>query len=171
MASDFNFIIDRSLDGGVNWTLGYATLAPVAGSGTNVSFLDTAVVLNTTYTYRVSAVNGLWVSAFSNLATAIIAVPGAPANVAVTSVRNGANDLTTLTWTPGAPLSQASFTIQRATNSTFTTGLQTTTVAAASVSFSQNTPRGVTYFYRIRANNVLGSSAWTDAVPFPILTP
>jgi len=32
--------------------------------------------------------------------------------------------------------------------------------------------RNTTYYYRIRANNNVGdSSAWTNALPFPILTP
>jgi len=95
-----------------------------------VNYLDNAVVLGTTYTYRVKAVNGPYSSAYSNLATAIVAIPGAPANFNVTVVRNGTTDLATLTWTPVAPLNQASFTIQRATNAAFTQGLTTVSVAA-----------------------------------------
>jgi hypothetical protein len=38
--------------------------------------------------------------------------------------------------------------------------------------YTQTVARNTVYYYRIRANNnISGSSAWKNALPFPILTP
>jgi ABC-type oligopeptide transport system substrate-binding subunit len=75
----------------------------------------------------------------------------------------------TLTWQ--AVTNPTNFTIQRATNATFTRNLRTFTPAAGARSLTQNINRNTTYYYRIRANdNISGSSAWTNALPFPIRT-
>ena len=63
-----------------------------------------------------------------------------------------------------------SFTIQRATNLSFTTGLNTSTVAGTASTLTQTVNDNTTYYYRIRANTAVGSSAWTNALPFPIRT-
>ena len=62
------------------------------------------------------------------------------------------------------------FTIERANNSTFTTGLATFTVAGTARTLTQTVTRNTIYYYRIRANNTGGSSAWMNALPFPIRT-
>ena len=70
----------------------------------------------------------------------------------------------------GAP-DPANFTIQRATNLSFTTGLSASTVAGNLTTVNQTVTKNTVYYYRIRANNNLGdSSAWTNALPFPIRT-
>ena len=66
---------------------------------------------------------------------------------------------------------ETNFTVQRATNATFTTGLNSATLAANATTLTQTVTRNTTYYYRIRANNtVSGSSAWVNALPFPIRT-
>jgi predicted phage tail protein len=145
-------------------------------SGTNTTYVDTAVTAGNTYQYQVYAVNANGPSlAPTNIASAAVAaVPAAPTNftVAVTSVRrpNGRFDYTAnLAWSYGA--NPSSFTIQRANNLDFTTGLTTFTPAAAARTLSQAVNPNTVYYYRIRANNsVGGSSAWTNALPFPIRT-
>jgi hypothetical protein len=82
---------------------------------------------------------------------------------------NGNNYTATLRWTDTAT-NETGFTIQRATNSTFTTGLSSSTAAANATTLTQTVTRNTTYYYRIRANNTGGSSAWTNAQPFPIRT-
>jgi len=68
-------------------------------------------------------------------------------------------------------INPASFTIQRATNLSFTTGLSTSTVAGNLRTTTQTVTRNTVYYYRIRANNSIGgSSDWTNALPFPIRT-
>jgi hypothetical protein len=79
------------------------------------------------------------------------------------------NYTATLTW--ATVTNPTNFTIERATNSTFTTGRATFTPGAAVRSLTQTVNRNTTYYYRIRANNnISGSSAWKNALPFPIRT-
>jgi hypothetical protein len=88
----------------------------------------------------------------------------------VISARAGTNDTATLTWTAAA--NPTNFTIQRANNLGFTTGLTTFTPAGTARSLTQTVNRNTVYYYRIRANNNIGnSSAWKNALPFPIRTP
>jgi hypothetical protein len=79
-------------------------------------------------------------------------------------------DRVTLNWTDNSN-NETSFTIQRASNATFTAGLASTQVGANVTTWSQNAPRNQTYYFRTRANNASGSSAWVNATPFPITTP
>jgi hypothetical protein len=147
-----------------------ATLGPRNNTG-NVTYVDNTVTGGNGYVYRVAAFNAGGNSAYATLGTVSIAVtPDAPINVTVAVVRQGANDRVTITWE--APVNPATFTIQRARNLSFTTGLTTSTVSGTARTFSQTVARNTTFYYRIRANNGTGdSSAWTNALPFPIRTP
>jgi FtsP/CotA-like multicopper oxidase with cupredoxin domain len=155
-----------------------ATPGPRNNTG-SVTYIDATVTGGNSYLYRVAAVNAGGTSAFVTLATplAIQAIPPAPPSFIVAVVRaNGNNDTATLSWTwpvttPPTP-DPANFTIQRATNLSFTTGLTSFTPAGTARSLTQTVNRNTVYYYRIRANNNVGdSSAWTNALPFPILTP
>ncbi len=144
----------------------------------SVIYIDATVTGGNSYLYQVAAFNAGGTSAFVTLATpvAIQAIPAAPTSLTVVAARaNGNNDTATLTWTIGrspAATNPANFTIQRANNLGFTTGLTTFTPAGAARSLTQTVNRNTVYYYRIRANNNVGdSSAWTNALPFPILTP
>jgi hypothetical protein len=80
---------------------------------------------------------------------------------------NGNNYTATLNWASGG--TPTNFTVQRATNLDFTTGLNISTYASSPR--TQTVTRNTTYYYRIRANNNNGgSSAWANALPFPIRT-
>jgi hypothetical protein len=158
---------------------GCTTFAPIAvapprNNTGNTTYVDTTVAFGTTYSYQVAAVNGAGSSTPSNTVTVPVpAIPAAPASLTVSVVKAGGNNYTaTLNWTlaPGAP-NPTNFTIQRATNLGFTTGLATFTVTGTARTLTQTVTRNTTYYYRIRANNsVGGSSAWTNALPFPIRT-
>ena len=53
----------------------------------------------------------------------------------------------------------------------FTAGLVASTVAGNLLTATQTVSKNTVYYYRIRANNSIGdSSAWTNALPFPIRT-
>jgi hypothetical protein len=152
-------------------------VAPPRNNTGNTSWIDTTVLPGNSYLYRVIAVNANVVppyppTSYATLVTpiAVPALPLAPTNFNVTAVKAGGNNYTArLTWTDNAT-NETGFTVQRATNLQFTTGLSTTNVAANAVSLNQNVSRNSTYYYRIRANNLSGSSAWVNALPFPIRT-
>jgi hypothetical protein len=137
-----------------------------------VTYIDATVVGGNSYLYQVAAFNAGGTSAFVTLATAVViqTVPAAPTSFTVSAVKaNGNNYTATLTWAAAAD--PANFTIQRANNLDFTTGLTTFTAAGAARSLTQTVNRNTVYYYRIRANNSQGgSSAWTNALPFPIRT-
>jgi predicted phage tail protein len=148
------------------------------GTGSNQTYTDTTIATGTPYWYRVAAVNLFGVtpptlSAYAGPATtaASPAVPAAPSGL---SAANGANQGTkrsvVLTWTDNST-NETGFTIQRATNAAFTTGLNTSTVAANATTVTQTgLSKATTYYFRIRANNSVGSSAWVNAIQFPIVT-
>jgi fibronectin type III domain protein len=146
-----------------------ATLPARSNTG-NVTFVDTAVTTSHSYQYRVAAVNSGGQSApvLSNI-VATPAVPLAPSGLGGSAVRSGKRANITLNWTDNSN-NETGFTIERATNATFTVGLNQSTVAANAVTVTQTgLYRGVTYFYRIRAFNAGGSSGWSNV--FSVVTP
>ena len=143
------------------------------GTGTT-SFADpTTVALDTTYTYRVAAVNSVVAgqSAWSNLATIGVSVPSAPAGVtAANGANQGGSRSVVLSWTDTSN-NESGFVVQRATNAAFTTGVSSTNVAAnATGATITGLSRNTNYYFRVWSTNVLGPSALVDATPFPILT-
>ena len=145
----------------------------------NTTSVDRTVTFGNTYLYRIAAVNSTGLSAYSPVPPAIAsvavpAIPAAPTSFTVSAVKaNGNNYTATLTWGPVTwPDPQpSSFTIQRANNLDFTTGLTSFTAAGTARSLTQTVTRNTVYYYRIRANNnVGGSSALKNALPFPIRT-
>ncbi len=139
-----------------------AAPGPSANRGT-VTYLDRTVAVGNSYSYRVRAMNGSTASAYTNTASvSVVAVPAAPTGFTVALV--GA----TYTFNWGTSANAANYTIQRATNATFTKGVASETVTAPPI--SRSLTKG-TYYYRIRANNAYGSSAWTNGSPFPVQVP
>jgi FtsP/CotA-like multicopper oxidase with cupredoxin domain len=165
----------------------WTTLATVARTGTAstgvntaVSYIDNLVapVVQGTYQYRVSAVS--MTGTVLNAASAAIAsnvldfnLPAAPTALSVTAGAVGSRAVT-LGWTDNAA-NETGFTIQRATNATFTRGLVTTAVPGAvtanPVSYVlSGMTAGTKYFFRVAATNASGTSAYvasTVAVAVP----
>jgi FtsP/CotA-like multicopper oxidase with cupredoxin domain len=159
---------------GPNDPLPCTGFVPLATPGPNTAaYNDATVTGGSRYVYRVAAYNAAGDSAFVTLANAVTipAIPAAPTGLTVVGApANGNKATATLNWTAAA--NPASFTIQRANNLDFTTGLTTVTAAGNVRSLTQTVNSQTVYYYRIRANNNVGdSSAWTKALPFPILTP
>jgi FtsP/CotA-like multicopper oxidase with cupredoxin domain len=156
-----------------------ATVGPRTTGPATVTYLDTTVPAGNTYNYRVKAINAGGSSAyFPNSTTTptvvyavVPAIPAAPTGFTVAVVKaNGNNYTATLAWAYTGT-NPTNFTIQRATNATFTTGLSSFTPAGSARGLTQTVTRNTTYYYRIRANNnISGSSAWLNALPFPIRT-
>jgi len=161
-----SYIVQRSIDG-----INFNQIASLAAN--SVSYVDAGIMAGMTYTYRVAASNSAGLSGFSN--TASVAVPSVPVAPTNLTVVNGPNANKTrsviLSWFDNSN-NETGFTIQRATNSTFTLGLANIPVAANTQSLTvTGLSRSTQYWFRIRSNN--GSfifSIWVNANPFPILT-
>jgi titin len=163
--NELNFRIERSVNGGP------FTLLMNVGAN-SVTYTNTGLTSGTSYSYRVAATNAAGTSAFAGPITVVIAVPAAPSRLTATAVRN--NILTgtiTLKWTDNSN-NETGFTLQRATNSGFTRGVTSTTVAANTTTLVQaGLLRGTTYYYRIQAVNGALASANVNATPFPVTIP
>jgi titin len=165
----------------------WTTLATVARTGTAstgvngaVSYVNNLVapVVQGSYQYRVSAVSVT--GTVTNAASAAVAsnvldfnLPAAPTLLTVTPGVAGSGAVT-LGWSDNAS-NETGYTIQRATNATFTRGLVTTAVpgavAASPASYVlSGMTAGTTYFFRVAATNAAGTSAYvasTVAVTVP----
>jgi hypothetical protein len=167
--NESGFTLQRSTDG-VNFNVGISLPA------NTVSYNDTvtAGAANVTYTYRVVAVNFVGPSLPSNTASVIVpAMPLAPSNLrAVNGPNNNNSRSVILTWTDNSN-NETGFTIQRATNSSFTGNSVTNTSVGANVTTFTVTglSRNTGYYFRILANNgTIIATGWVNATPFPILT-
>jgi hypothetical protein len=172
--NETGFSVERCTGAGCTNYARIASPGPRNNTG-NVTYVDATIASGNTYLYRVAALNGTGLSAYSPVPPAVVSVsvlgiPPAPTGATVAVVKaNGNNYTATLAWASAAD--PANFTIQRATNLSFTTGLATSTVAGNLRTLQQTVTRNTVYYYRIRANNgVGGSSAWTNVLPFPIRT-
>ena len=136
------------------------------------SFTDVMVAPGHTYEYKLTAVNAGGSSTPPVMSTPITfgAPPnGVPSDLTGTVVAQGKKATVNLSWKDNST-NETNFVIERATNATFTVGSTTTTVAANTLSATQNNLyRGVTYFFRVRAINNGGASAWSNV--FSIVTP
>ncbi|MEV4769690.1 fibronectin type III domain-containing protein [Micromonospora humida] len=133
--------------------------------------LDPAVAPDTTYYYRVRATYLGAASPWSTVATVTTPpVPELPTRVAAT-VGVPAPDTATVSvsWAADAPTGPgAGFVVQRAVDPAFDREVASFTVTGRSFT-NTGLARGVTYHYRVRAFNVVGSSPWTG--PLPVHTP
>ncbi len=159
--NETGFTIQRATDAG--FTAGLASFTV----GANVTvYGDTTVAPTTTYFYRVSASNANGTSLPSN--TASVTTPNVPP-LAPSGLTATASDpaptppTVTLRWTDNAN-NENGFTIQRATNAGFTAGLTTFTINTPNTTtFTDTTVAPVmTYYYRVRAFNGAGFSAWSN---------
>lgn len=169
-SNESGFVIERSVNDGTFAAL--ITVGARTGTG-NVSYTDTTVAAGNNYSYRVAAVNAGGLSAYTNTASVTLpAPPSAPSNVAATAALSGnRNARVTLRWTDNAN-NETGFVIERSTNATFTANLVTVNVTANTTTYQTgNLARNTQFYFRVRAINGAGPSAWVNAAPFPILTP
>lgn len=131
------------------------------------TYIDTTAASNTSYRYRVIAFNAAGDSP-SNIATvgqSPPSLPATPTNLAGAAVRINGNQLqdrVTLTWKDNAN-NETGFQIQRSVTPSFASSI-TFTVGANVTSLQQNVLRAVNYYYRVRATNAVGNSAWSNVV-------
>ena len=136
------------------------------------SYSDTnGLAPNTKYYYRVRATNGTIDSAYSNepFATTLLDVPGAPANLTITSILS---NQVSLSWSDNSN-NETGFKIQRKIGvaGTYTT-IRTTGANATAYTDSALTD-GTVYYYRVCATNATGDSAFSNETSgtTPLLKP
>ena len=161
-ADETGFIIQRSTDG-----VTFSDLATVAADVQ--AYDDLAVFGNYTYTYQVAAVNANGTSTFavsnSVLVPADATPPAAPSNLAASNI---AQTTLTLTWSDNSN-NESGFVLQRATNSSFTSGLVTVPLGADVTTYNDTgLRRNTRYYYRIQAVNLfnegLGPFPWSPVL-------
>ena len=159
--TETGFVVERATGTG-----GYVPIAtpPARADVGNVVYVDTTVQAATTYSYRVRAVNGGGQSAYSGAFT--VSVPGPPAApselIGTAAVGTTTTAIVQLTWMDNAG-NETGFTVQRSTTAAFLTA-NAYAVATNATGWLQNAPRNRTFYYRVRANNLGGSSAWSNTV-------
>ena len=145
----------------------------IALAANTTIYVNTGRAPSTTYYYRILASNAVGPSAWSNVAFAFTAVTGSPAAPSNLAAVGFSPTQINLTWTDNAT-NETGFTIQRSTSPDFT-GTTTITLNAVDQVAYSNTGRtpATTYYYRVRAFNAVGPSAWsnTASATTPALAP
>ncbi len=143
--------IEFSSDGGTTW----AVQATQAG----VSYIHTGLIVDTSYKYRVTAVNATGNSAVSAVVTmSTLLAPPTGFNATITAA-------TTITLGWNAVTDATTYKIERSTdNVTFTTVVPGTPLTGSSTSYADTVLAGTSYYYRISAVDAAGTSTATAAV-------
>jgi FtsP/CotA-like multicopper oxidase with cupredoxin domain len=162
--NETGFVVERSVDNGATFS---QIAAPPARNGTGaVTVVDSAVTRGNSYQYRVTAVNVAGRSAPSNTMTVAVDVPATPMISSATAARQGGNnERVTVRWTDVA--SESGYTVQWSNSSGFNTIAGTASPAADATTYTTGNVARQTWYVRIRANNALGSSAWSAISTVP----
>ena len=129
---------------------GTATVAgtPAAGTGG-------------TYTFTIAAKNGVSPDAIQSFTLIVVGPPAAPSGLKAT----GKGKTVSLTWKnhASAPSAATAILIQRSTNARFTTAVTNTTIGpTVTTHIDRTVVKGKKYYYRVRAHNTVGNSAWSN---------
>ena len=141
-----SYRIERSTNGGA-----FTQIATPAFGVT--AYSDMTVTANNNYQYRIYAINVVGPSPASNVVPVSTALPAAPTGVAANAA---SNQMITVTWNAGGAEVNG-YTVERSTDNANWTVIGTTN--AATTTFDDtNVTLGNTYYYRVRANSVVGTS-------------
>ena len=169
-ANETGFVVERSDNGGAFAQI--AAPGAAAGTGTVVTYTDTAMPAASSVVYQVKAVNGALSSGYTNTASAVIpappgiiaaaaAVPAAPSRISVTRVPGSTgSQRIKVTWSDNSD-NETGFTIQLATDPSFKTGLITAAVGAGVKTYESGPLKaGIAYYVRVQAIKGPSASAW-----------
>ncbi len=147
------FKIERRTNGG-----SYSEIATV---GSNVtSYVDTSVVDANTYTYRVRAYNAAGDSAYSTSGDVVYGtLPAAPTSLVADPVSFGTTTVIYVSWTDNAS-NEANYVVERSTDNVNFSVIATLGSNATS---HYDLPASGTYYYQVKATNVVGSSAYSNS--------
>jgi hypothetical protein len=143
---------------------GCSNFAQIATTGADVvTFSDTGLTANTSYSYRVRATNAGGDSAYSNTASATTPAaqnpPAAPSNLTANAVSSSQINLA---WTDNAN-NEDGFQIERCQGNNCSNFAQIAQVGANVTTFNDTgLARFTRYRYRVRAFNANGSSAYSN---------
>ena len=154
--SETGFVLERALDAA--FTTGLTSVALPADT---MSYTDSVVDPNVTYYYRVSCFNDGGLSAFSNVATVTTPgeVPVAPSNLRVVKIDSA---YVILTWMDNSA-NETGFAIERSQDGINWSPLANTAMNIIRYRDSTVAQR-TAYWYRVRAFNVNGYSAYSGTV-------
>jgi thermitase len=161
-ANELGFAIERSSDG-----LSFSTLDTVGAN--TATYTDRSVQPNTSYYYRVRAYNPGGSSDYtpivfvSTAGAPVLAAPVAPSNLTATVVAGISGNQANLSWKDNSSNEDAFQVERRAGNSGSWTGLSP--VIANSTTYSDSgLGSHTTYYYRVKAYNSAGSSAYATQI-------
>lgn len=177
--NETQWIVQRMNGTGVWSTLATVNSTTQNVAGGTITYTDSTYKSSgTPYSYRVIATNRVGATKSSNFTTssggaypvmnadsAASNIVGPPTGTTTLSVSQAAaaKSPVVLKWTYSAA-DQTGFTIQRATNSTFTSGLTTIKVAGNVTQYSDSPKAGTLYYYRVMPTNFLGNGSWSNVV-------
>ena len=169
------FKVERAPDTG--GSPGAWTEIATTTSGAYHGYTDTGRAANATYWYRVRAYNWIGDSPYSDPASVTIVPPAAPINLTATV---GATNNVNLSWYD-LRLDEDGFKIERTPDANGTPGqwAEIATVNATNNIFpyfdyhysDTNVTTNTTYWYRVRAFNVIGLSGYSDPARVDIVPP
>lgn len=146
----------------------FTTIVYSASGLTTTSASATGLSASTTYYWRVNATNSAGTSAWSSVRyfTTAASSGSAPAAPVLASPANGAtNQAKTLTLTWNASTGATSYYVELSRYSTFSTLVGSATTTGLSVTAS-NLSGNTWYYWRVRASNDYGTSAWSSVWNF-----
>ncbi|HYL67299.1 MAG TPA: spherulation-specific family 4 protein, partial [Nitrosopumilaceae archaeon] len=160
--------IERSIDSGTTWTTIVSNTA-----STTTTYSDTGLFPNTSYTYRVSAINSIGTSSPSSMSsTTTSSATSVPSSPAVLTAKTASSSQINLSWT--APTNNGgsaitNYNIYRSTSS----GTETFLVRIGNVLSYSDTglSSGTTYFYKVTAVNSAGESTQSNEATTSLTTP
>ncbi len=144
----------------------------------SVSVVPTGLANSTTYFWRMNATNAGGTSAWSNTwsFSTIVAAPAAPSLSTPYSMSINLATSLTLSWSSGSGAAPASYSVQVSTSETFTTTVFSQSGMTASSMALSGLANGITYYWRVQAINLGGSSPWSiiwyfGTIPLPPSAP